>query len=225
MFKTHFYFSILFFLFFSSGFSQKEISIKVIPQNLKHPDIPTLPFEIEYKFGKFGIEYNHGFKSHIATGSYDGSDTDFKKNSSYFRSRLGLKYYRKNNRVKQFYGFNISYTPINYNRDYGDFYYEGKDYEYTASSISIKHFKAAILYGFKLPFSKLFDIEFVSGIGLKYRIVKHHVFELRENNYEDDILFIDIDTLNENPGSAIVPYFLTNIKLNFNFYKSKKDTD
>ncbi|MCB9426326.1 MAG: hypothetical protein H6584_04780 [Flavobacteriales bacterium] len=223
--KTHFYFSILFFLFFSSGFSQKEISIKVIPQNTQHPDIPTIPFEIEYKYRKFGIEYNHGFQYNPSPDlDMDMNEIITKINFNYFRSRLGFKYYRRDLNIKQFIGLNISYTPISFTRHNDEFYYKGDYYAYQSSDIAIKHYKIALLYGFKFPIYKITDIEVVSGLGIKYRHVYHNSLGLKIILPEDSNSWTGRNygpTLIENPGDAFVPYVLMNVKFNFRIYNSK----
>lgn len=229
--KTHFYFSILFFLFFSSGFSQKEVSVKVIPQNIMHPFIPTVPLEIEYKFGRIGIEYNHGFKlNRIISGS--GNDIG-RQNAHYFRSRLGLKYYFTNTgRVKQSTSLNLSYTPISYQRYDNVYAVNSVWYRYDFSSIVMRHYKAAIVYSVKILVFKEFDIELMGGLGAKFRHNRHYnttglrrdIYEIGNENRNQNSANNDNEHPNafsENPGSEFVPYFVTNVKLSFRIFNSK----
>ena len=171
-----FFFILLFCVSNTNILAQTQISVKATPQNLFHPETAIVPLAVEFRKNRFAIEYEHGFPINSFFLNWNRE----KENQRYFRSRIGLQYRMKDKgvnysvgKLQQFLGMYASYMPENYSRT-DDWYVRdsnNRTYTYETADVSVRYWKYYLCYGLKIPFSEIFSLEYIFGLGGQYKKV------------------------------------------------------
>jgi hypothetical protein len=84
-----------------------------------------------------------------------------------------LRYYFKNDEVKQFFGINFSYLPYSYTRENNWFIREGVKYIYSTANIDRQQYKYRIFYGVNFDIQNRLNFELIAGIGHKNTLISY----------------------------------------------------
>ncbi len=169
--------------------AQSSLALKLSPFNTVVLDETRtiLPIGIEFKFNRFGIEYEHGFKTGIT------KPNTITENEKGFRSKLAAQYYFLDRNIKMFTGFSYYQFPQNYTVE-NDYFtnQNGEAYSFDFSEVEVKNNTFHIFYGAKFPLGPKFIFELIAGAGIKYLDVKNtNVIGQRDDFFIDDFILFN----------------------------------
>ncbi len=205
------YWPLLFLLVFVQDINAQEFSegtlwiLKISPTEALSPRTPTLGFSVESRVNsKIGLEMDFGFP--VKNLIFDNSELI---NHRYFKTRIKVNLYKKDNRYFGMYAFLV---PQKFERSSDWLRNSMGVHNYDYAHGFYNRFGLAFLVGKRSYLGDNFSVEVISSIGMQIKqLIFKNITGIREGkiHYAEDLFWKSYRTT----GTRLAPYFNFGIRL------------